>query len=294
MFTYNNGWPATSILQPYVGYYFENTDSLAFLQVPFKAAPGTAKAAAVAGAWRIRLDLDAGGFVDQVTTLGVSPDAPAGKNALDFHRPRLMKGVPALLLARPEWDAVNGEFATDIRPPVQNVETWKFEVRTSLRTAAKISFRDVAGVPENLQVYLIDEGRARSVDLRAAAEYPFIPATDVSAFRVVVGTPDAMRKELDALLPAAFALGNNFPNPFNPETTIPVSVPLASEIRLVVYNILGSEVRTIYAGPVEAGRYWFRWDGRSEHGNTVATGVYFVRLTTSKGLSFIQKMAFVK
>jgi hypothetical protein len=294
VFTYNNGWSATSILQPYVGYYFENTDSLAFLQVPYKAAPGTAKAAAVAGAWRMRLDLDAGGFVDQVTTLGVSSDAPAGKNALDFHRPRLTKGVPALLLARPEWDAVNGEFATDIRPPVQNVETWKFEVRTSLRTAAKISFRGVAGVPENLQVYLIDEGRARSVDLRAAAEYPFIPATDVSAFRVVVGTPDAMRKELDALLPGAFALGNNFPNPFNPETTIPVSVPLASEIRLVVYNILGSEVRTIYAGPVEAGRYWFRWDGRSEHGNTVATGVYFVRLTTSKGLSFIQKMAFVK
>jgi hypothetical protein len=294
VFTYNNGWPATSILQPYAGYYFENTDSLSFLQIPFRSAPGTAKATAAAGTWRIRLDLEAGGFVDQVTTLGVSPDARAGRNALDFHRPRLMKGIPALIFARPEWDAVNGEFATDIRPPVQNVETWKFEVRTSLRTPAKISFRDVAGVPENLQVYLFDEGRARSVDLRAAAEYPFIPATDVSAFRVVVGTPDALRRELDALLPGAFALGNNFPNPFNPETTIPVSVPLASEIRLVVYNILGSEVRTVYAGPVEAGRYWFKWDGRNEHGNTVATGVYFVRLTTSKGLSFIQKMAFVK
>jgi hypothetical protein len=158
----------------------------------------------------------------------------------------------------------------------------------------KISFRDVAGVPENLQVYLMDEGRARSADLRAAAEYPFVPSTDVSAFRVVVGTPDALRKELDALLPKAFELGNNFPNPFNPETTIPVSVPLASEIRLVVYNILGSEVRTVYAGPVEAGRYWFRWDGRNEHGNGVASGIYFVRLTTNRGLSFIRKMAFVK
>jgi predicted regulator of amino acid metabolism with ACT domain len=295
VFAYNSGWPQTTVLQPYAGYYFENTDSLAFLQVPFKSAPGTAKvAAAAAGSWRMRLELEAGGFVDQVTTLGASPDVCTGKNVHDFHRPRVMKGIPALVLARPEWDAVNRDYATDIRPPVQNVETWKFEVRTSLRTPVKISFRDVAGVPENLQVYLMDEGRARSADLRAAAEYPFVPSTDVSAFRVVVGTPDALRKELDALLPKAFELGNNFPNPFNPETTIPVSVPLASEIRLVVYNILGSEVRTVYAGPVEAGRYWFRWDGRNEHGNGVASGIYFVRLTTNRGLSFIRKMAFVK
>ena len=294
VFTYSNGWPQTTLLQTYTGYYFENTDSLSFLQIPFRSAPVAAKKAAADGSWRIRLDLEAGGFVDQVTTLGVSPVAGTGKNALDYHRPRLMNGIPALVLARPEWDAVNREFATDIRPPVQNAEVWKFEVRTSLRTPAKITFRNVAAVPDNFQVYLIDEGRARSADLRAASEYPFVPPTDVSAFRLVVGTPDALRRELDALLPKTFELGNNFPNPFNPETTIPVSVPFASEVRLVVYNILGSEVRTVFAGPVEAGRYWFKWDGRNEHGNPVATGVYFVRLTTNRGLAFIRKMAFVK
>ena len=158
----------------------------------------------------------------------------------------------------------------------------------------QLGFRGVESVPGQFQVYVIDEDGSRYANLRQAAAYAFTPARDVSRFKVVVGTPDAVRAELDAVLPKTFALDNNYPNPFNPSTTLPVAIPRTSLIRLVVYNILGEEIRTLYDGPIEAGRYLFTWDGRSGHGNPVATGIYIVRLTTGAGQSFVHKMALLK
>ena len=189
---------------------------------------------------------------------------------------------------------MNPAFGTDIRPVFQNVESWQFEVRTTVRTPVQLVFRGVEAVPGQFQVWLIDVDGARFSSLRQAASYAFTPARDVSRFKVVVGTADAVREQLDAVLPKEFALDNNYPNPFNPETTLPVAIPRASEIRLVIYNILGEETRTLFAGPIEAGRYLFKWDGRNGHGNPVATGIYFVRLSTSAGRSFVRKMALMK
>jgi hypothetical protein len=110
----------------------------------------------------------------------------------------------------------------------------------------------------------------------------------------VVGSEEAVRGVLDNLLPKEYALGNNFPNPFNPSTTVPVAIPRNSVVALKVYTILGEEVRTLYAGPIEAGRHWFVWDGTNEQGRSVATGVYLVRLTADGGQRFVGKMLLMK
>jgi hypothetical protein len=297
IFSFMGNYDGTStVLAPYLGYYFENTDDMFVLRVPFKLGTPAPKMAAVAGtgSWTVGIDLYAAGSVERVSALGVAPGAKTGLDSLDFHRPRLLPGIPATLFNRPEWDRRNSAFATDIRPLFKDGETWEFEVRTALRTPVQLGFRDVGTVPAQFQVYLIDEDRARPADLRASSGYAFTPSTDVSKFKVVVGTAAAVRSQLDAMIPKAFVLENNFPNPFNPETTIPVSVPFSSEIRLKVYNILGAEIRTLYDGQITGGRYWFRWDGRSDHGNTVASGVYFVRLVTSTGLTFVHKLSLVR
>ncbi len=294
-YAWAGNWQASTVLMPYTGYMFDNVDSLRLLAIPVPAG-GTARLA-LAGdpaSWSVRIDLHAAGSVEQVSMLGVSPLASAGRNAFDVHRPRLIKGVPATVFSRPEWDSVNSAFGTDIRPVFQKMESWPLEVRTTLRSQVQLGFRGVESVPGQFQVYVIDEDGSRYANLRQAAAYAFTPARDVSRFKVVVGTPDAVRAELDAVLPKTFALDNNYPNPFNPSTTLPVAIPRTSLIRLVVYNILGEEIRTLYDGPIEAGRYLFTWDGRSGHGNPVATGIYIVRLTTGAGQSFVHKMALLK
>ena len=78
--------------------------------------------------------------------------------------------------------------------------------------------------------------------------------------------------------PATFALGANYPNPFNPATTIPVSVAGAGDVDLMIYNVLGQPVRQVWNGPLAAGEHRLTWDGRDAQGQPVAAGVYLYRV----------------
>ena len=83
----------------------------------------------------------------------------------------------------------------------------------------------------------------------------------------------------EAAQPSTFSLGANYPNPFNPATTIPLVVPAgAGDVKLAVYNVLGQPVRQVWAGPLAAGEHRLGWDGRDELGQPVAAGVYLYRL----------------
>ncbi|UCH10479.1 MAG: Ig-like domain-containing protein [Fidelibacterota bacterium] len=79
-------------------------------------------------------------------------------------------------------------------------------------------------------------------------------------------------------LPIEFALHGNYPNPFNPSTTITYEVPLGTQGRLTVYNLLGQPVRRLVKGWMEPGRYQAVWDGRDDAGQPLASGVYIYSL----------------
>ena len=82
-----------------------------------------------------------------------------------------------------------------------------------------------------------------------------------------------------ASVPATFALGANYPNPFNPATIIPVSVAAgADDVDLTIYNVLGQPVSQVWNGRLAAGEHRLAWDGRDAGGQPVAAGVYLVRL----------------
>ncbi len=76
-------------------------------------------------------------------------------------------------------------------------------------------------------------------------------------------------------LPKVFALGQNYPNPFNPTTVISYQLPVVSNVKLVVYDVLGREVATVMEGVQEPGYKSVEWNA-----NGVASGVYLYRLTT--------------
>jgi hypothetical protein len=239
--------------------------------------------------------LSAGEFSDRSASFGIAHDAETGLDPLDERKPRALAATPTVEFKRPQWDANYSTFATDIRPEFEYAESWEFDVRATQREASQLAFSGISKIPSQFEVYLIDEGRARTVDLREDSLYRFTPAAELSKFSVVVGKKEAVQEKLSSVaLPKAFALGPNYPNPFNPSTNIPVAVPVASEIKLKIYNLLGAEVKTIYDGTIEAGRYWFNWDGRNEAGSTVATGVYFYRLATSTGVTLLGKMILIR
>jgi len=94
-------------------------------------------------------------------------------------------------------------------------------------------------------------------------------------------------------LPENFELRQNYPNPFNPFTSIEFSVTNYCHVTVKVYNLLGQIVVTLVNEPLNAGTYRATWNGTSESGNQVASGVYFYRLDTEDFME-IRKMVLLK
>ena len=90
-------------------------------------------------------------------------------------------------------------------------------------------------------------------------------------------------------LPTAVSLGQNFPNPFNPSTTIGYSLEQAGYVQITVYNIMGQTVRQLVNGYTHAGNHRVVWNGTSQDGSSVAAGIYFYRLQTGEK-SVVRKM----
>ena len=95
------------------------------------------------------------------------------------------------------------------------------------------------------------------------------------------------------LIPMQYALYQNFPNPFNPVTEIQFDVPDLSMVELVVYNLMGQQVRRLVNGEIRAGYHRVVWDGLNERGESVSTGVYIYSLT-SPSFHNTKKMVLLK
>lgn len=108
--------------------------------------------------------------------------------------------------------------------------------------------------------------------------------------------PVEMVTELDQVKYSA--LYPNYPNPFNPETWIPFQLAFDSPVVIEIYNIKGQLVRSLDLGHKEAGYYLdslsaVHWDGRSQTGERVASGIYFYKIKAGK-FTATRRMILVK
>jgi tetratricopeptide (TPR) repeat protein len=94
--------------------------------------------------------------------------------------------------------------------------------------------------------------------------------------RAIVAT--GVEREDDDNMPADYALFTNYPNPFNPSTTIRFQLPARCNVSLFIYDVTGREVKTLVSGDMDAGNYSVVWNGEDSEGRPVASGVYIVRM----------------
>ena len=97
----------------------------------------------------------------------------------------------------------------------------------------------------------------------------------------------------DLPIPNSFDIEQNYPNPFNSETVIKFTLPRSGFTELTIYNLLGEKVVDLVNRDLQAGEHRIVWDGSDNHGNPVATGVYFYRVT-SGDYSQTKKMVLLK
>lgn len=98
-------------------------------------------------------------------------------------------------------------------------------------------------------------------------------------------------------VPGAFALFQNFPNPFNPVTEIRFDAPIPGRITVVIYDLLGKEVVRLVDDDRPAGSHAVRWNGTTNSGSVTSSGVYYCRMTASPGpnqIMMVRKIVFLR
>ena len=141
--------------------------------------------------------------------------------------------------------------------------------------------------------FIISEGAEQNsatiieFDFAAVLDDLAIPQTNL---RVENGEVSITSVEVinEILTPLTYELSHNYPNPFNPITTINYAVPRSGNVRLIIYNLIGQEVARLVDGNVIMGLHTIKWDA-----SAFASGVYFYRLQAGE---FVQtrKMVLLK
>ncbi|MBI2428654.1 MAG: T9SS type A sorting domain-containing protein [Ignavibacteriales bacterium] len=299
IYSFDGSFSISDTLRPYVGYYFFNDSAKNYLRVPYATlfsspAPAPASAAlpkSTDRGWKLSIGLTNNEYADRATWFGIEEE----KFRRQIHKPAGFDMLPAVYFDRPDWNERHRTFATDMRSAFDHRQSWEFNVWLPARNKSQVTVSGIHSVPDQFEVYLIDLKASRCVNLRNDSTYVFSPADRMTTMKIVVGTSDSIRQILESVkTPASFTLGNNYPNPFNPETSIPVTIPFRSFVELSIFNILGQRIQTIQSGTLEPGNYWFRWNGKNHDGSTAPSGVYLSQLTTSNGISIAKKMLLTK
>jgi hypothetical protein len=128
------------------------------------------------------------------------------------------------------------------------------------------------------------------------------PSNEVGVHGMAPLKEDELITAQTIALPMKYAIHDNYPNPFNPSTTIRYELPEASRVSLVVYDIMGREVQRLVDGVIEPGYYTATWEGRNKSGSPVASGIYIYRFTAlplsdagmREGMHYVKTMLFTK
>jgi len=210
-------------------------------------------------------------------------------------------GIPAASIAATpdplECDSTLVGSSSMVQLDVLNLGTLNLDVANILSTlpgvfsAEPTAFSVLPGEAMTVDVsFTPDQEGVLSAVLQIVSNDPF---TDTLTVDVTgVGTISTSASVAEGL-PREFSVSPNYPNPFNPTTTIKYDLPAAGPVELVVYSLLGGRVRTLISREMEAGYHQVEWDGRNDSGVPVTSGVYLYRFRAGDYL-MIRKMILLK
>jgi len=153
-----------------------------------------------------------------------------------------------------------------------------------------LKLSNFASIPNNADAWLVlDNGS----EFRVTEDMNINIPDNIRSARFLVGSTKFMKSEGIRAIPSEYALSQNYPNPFNLSTNIKFALPIAGQVDLEIFNILGQRIRTLISDNMPAGFYQAVWDGCDETGKPVASGVYFTRLRSGEYLGY-RKMMLLK
>ncbi len=253
---------------------------------PVRTGAGSAKTNGISvpqALWSIRILAECQYARDDDNWIAVREGASRAWDENDHPEPPGVGEYVSVYFPHAEWPRLSKTYCTDFRPALNESEEWDFAVETNIRDEVRLAFEDIASVPNEYEVWLIDKALQIAQDLRRNNHYSVAGRgpENPKQLTLVVSRAGKMKDEYEELqaAPASFELSQNFPNPFNPATTIRFALPKPERVTLQVFNLLGELIATLVDNESkDAGYHVAIWNGRNAAGRPVGNGVYFIRM----------------
>lgn len=282
-------------------FYFFNGDGLGELVLPYPGAEVTTTMAAdkalasLDGTRTLTLSVMAGDEQASAVRVSLVDEAPADLDRYNLVAPpgRFEAASLRLIDTEPVHAASRRALlAHAYRPAGDHGQA--FPVQLAAAPGQPVVLRaDGLEAFEGQSVVLVEEGTGRTYDLRAEPATTITPAHNEVRMQLLVGTAAFVAQAQAQARIDDLDLSPGYPNPLTRSTTLVYALPEAGPVRLVIYDILGRRVRTLVDESQRAGEHRATWDGRSQHGQPVGSGMYFARIEAG-GSVRVQKLVVVR
>ncbi|MCH2447119.1 MAG: T9SS type A sorting domain-containing protein, partial [Candidatus Marinimicrobia bacterium] len=260
----------------------------------------TRKIVAQPDGWKLNIGAYGDTYIDPGNAVGRLSGSLEGLDYRDNPEPPYMGGYVSVVMPRKEWNANISHFTSDIRSLAEPDGVWDVELRVKEETSPVTLSMDMEGdFPVEHDIVLLDLINRETHHIKETSsvtlnqnwgKFPVYP------FKVIAGSPEyvsSMTQEILSQLPETFTLHHNYPNPFNPTTTIRFEVPIPSQVTLRIYNLMGQEVTALTESWFPIGSHSLVWNGKDHRGAPVSAGVYIYRLQ-AQGFQKTRKMVLLK
>ncbi len=178
-----------------------------------------------------------------------------------------------------------------------NEDYWDVDVTADGNTWISLEHTNMSAATWTHKVFELTD----YITLTNHVQIRFVASDEINGSLVEAGVDDfLLTREYtvtavgdDDAVPERLALGRNYPNPFNPKTTIAFDLPRTAQVELTVFDVTGRRVSTLVADQLPAGRHDVTWTGLDDAGRRVASGMYFYRLVMENEV-LTQKMVLLK
>ena len=270
---------------PWEGYLiYNNSTSTAAIQ--FQPLPTTnatlSKSVSEPGRIRLTASLDGSNLIDNQNWVGFHPDASAGNDALD-----IPEAPPFGDHIRLSIRSTEDPMALDYKPQPQHGTEWALYLTASTdkplsqKHTITLSLDKNEYFPKDFDLALVDEDHGYAQLLtKGTVSIQWDPLLEGRNLSLITGTTEYINSRIQSipLAPESFSLDQNFPNPFQQQTTIRYQLSQRADVSLIVYNALGQEIQTLSKTVQSPGSFEAAWDGKDSAGRDVPSGIYFYRL----------------
>ena len=276
------GWADTNVFEPWAGYAVDSPSDSG--KITFYPIQDTTIAARTANSgWRLNLDLSSKSSFDRTSAIG---RCDACEENVDMNDMRLLPSLTQRVYI--SLDIKNdGQFdhSKDLRSTSEFNGVWNMRVnRPNAEGSLTLKGAYENDRPNDLVLMLVNVSTREVLKNFPVESFELSNMnSEFNDFKVVAGEEAYVLSMVDEILnsiPTEFSLGQNYPNPFNPVTKMDISLPLTGDVTLVIYNILGQKVRTIFSGELNYGYHTMQWNGLDDQGLRVSSGVYFSEFRT--------------